>query len=236
MTARVFAHRGEQYTATENTVPAFEVATAGGFGIELDVRYTADGVPVVMHDDTVDRTTNGSGALASKGFSVARTLNSDMGRWARTTIPSLWEALNVSRTAPAIFMELKTAAPSQAALKAAIKAVIDNGVWNKTTIVAFSTTWLAAARSMARSQFGWTPPLGLYFQSDKQVSELQAANITWALPQLGLSWSQYRAAGLSVGIWTPNDAAGWAAAADADALITDYPREAAGFLEGLRSA
>ena len=61
---RVCAHRGSQMFAPENTIPAFEYAI--GFGaniVEVDVRSTADGYLVLMHDDTVDRTTNGTGLV-----------------------------------------------------------------------------------------------------------------------------------------------------------------------------
>ncbi len=63
--AQIFAHRGAVKVAPENTLPAFEKALEMGVdGIELDVQTSADGVPVVMHDFTVERTTGGSGAVA----------------------------------------------------------------------------------------------------------------------------------------------------------------------------
>lgn len=59
----VSAHRGASYTMPENTVPAFERAINVGVDIiEFDVRMTADGIPVLLHDKTIDRTSNGKGA------------------------------------------------------------------------------------------------------------------------------------------------------------------------------
>lgn len=59
---RVFAHRGASGLAPENTLAAFALATAiGATHLELDVHGTSDGTIVVLHDDTVDRTTNGRG-------------------------------------------------------------------------------------------------------------------------------------------------------------------------------
>jgi glycerophosphoryl diester phosphodiesterase len=60
----VVVHRGMAAGFPENTLAAFRSAVALGFSaIEIDLRATIDGHIVVMHDDSVDRTTNGSGAL-----------------------------------------------------------------------------------------------------------------------------------------------------------------------------
>jgi glycerophosphoryl diester phosphodiesterase len=62
----VFAHRGGSHLAPENTIAAFDRAVAvGADGLELDVHLCSDGEVVVCHDATVDRTTDGSGAIAS---------------------------------------------------------------------------------------------------------------------------------------------------------------------------
>jgi glycerophosphoryl diester phosphodiesterase len=62
--ARPIAHRGlHGGIIVENTQPAFAAAMAGGFGIECDVRPVAGGLPVVFHDSTLDRLTNGTGPL-----------------------------------------------------------------------------------------------------------------------------------------------------------------------------
>ena len=64
-TERFVAHRGYSNYAPENSIPAFELAGKIGFwGIETDICETSDGQFVCMHDDTLDRTTNGSGAIS----------------------------------------------------------------------------------------------------------------------------------------------------------------------------
>jgi glycerophosphoryl diester phosphodiesterase len=61
----VFAHRGGCALGPENTIAAFDLGmTAGADGLELDVHLSADGVPVVCHDATLDRTTDGVGPVA----------------------------------------------------------------------------------------------------------------------------------------------------------------------------
>jgi len=71
-----FAHRGASARAPENTLEAFQVAVeAGAGGLELDVHMTLDREIVVIHDATVDRTTNGSGAVAKMTLDELRTLD-----------------------------------------------------------------------------------------------------------------------------------------------------------------
>lgn len=53
----------------------FKAAENGATGVELDVEFTADGVPILMHDDTVERTTDGSGRLQDLTFEDIRKLN-----------------------------------------------------------------------------------------------------------------------------------------------------------------
>jgi len=63
----VFAHRGGCALGPENTVAAFDAGLAtGADGLELDVHLSADGVPVVHHDSTLERTTNGRGPIADR--------------------------------------------------------------------------------------------------------------------------------------------------------------------------
>ena len=64
---RVFAHRGGCALGPENTIAAFDRGLAAGAdGLELDVRLSADGMVVVCHDETLDRTTDGSGPVSTK--------------------------------------------------------------------------------------------------------------------------------------------------------------------------
>lgn len=74
------AHRGLSAIAPENTIPAYELAGKAGFwGAETDIMPTSDGQWVLMHDDTVDRTTNGTGTVASMTLDQIRALVIDGG-------------------------------------------------------------------------------------------------------------------------------------------------------------
>ena len=70
---QVIAHRGASGYETEHTFAAFDLALAQGADVlELDVRVTADGVPIVMHDPTLDRTTDMSAPVAERAFEQLR--------------------------------------------------------------------------------------------------------------------------------------------------------------------
>jgi glycerophosphoryl diester phosphodiesterase len=72
----VYAHRGASAYAPENTLAAFRVALKqGADGIELDAKLSADGVVVVMHDPTVDRTTDGTGLISRLTVSELKRLD-----------------------------------------------------------------------------------------------------------------------------------------------------------------
>jgi len=95
----LLAHRGDLTHAPENTLPAFSQAIQkGADGVELDAKLTADGHVIVIHDETVDRTTNGKGKVASFSLDAIRKL--DAGSWfdakfAGTQVPLLEEAFEM---------------------------------------------------------------------------------------------------------------------------------------------
>jgi len=97
--AFIASHRGGGATAPENTLPAITSALAGGFEyVEVDIALTADRRIVLMHDATVDRTTDGHGRLAALTYDQVRAL--DAGAWfapsfAGTRVPALDEFLDV---------------------------------------------------------------------------------------------------------------------------------------------
>ena len=130
----VIAHRGASGSAPENTIAAFELAVRqGADAIELDVRLTADGVPVVLHDATLDRTTDRRGLLSS--LSVTELHEVDAGarftpdggrtfpfRAAGVRIPTLAEVLRAFPEMP-LLVEVK----EPAAQEEVRRVLIDEG-------------------------------------------------------------------------------------------------------------
>ncbi|AJY77566.1 hypothetical protein VN24_06975 [Paenibacillus beijingensis] len=108
----VIAHRGASGYAPENTMAAFDLAAAMGADyLELDVQMTRDGQPVVIHDATLERTTNGSGAV--KGYTLAQLQRLDAGSWFGSKykgerVPSLKEVLDRYYGRIGLFVEIKS--------------------------------------------------------------------------------------------------------------------------------
>jgi glycerophosphoryl diester phosphodiesterase len=113
---QVFAHRGGCALGPENTIAAFDLGVASGAdGLELDVHLSADGVVVVHHDETLDRTTNGAGPLALRTAAELAAVDAgcrfrgdgpDQFRGQHIGIPTLREVLNRYRDMP-IIVEMK---------------------------------------------------------------------------------------------------------------------------------
>jgi len=105
------AHRGASARAPENTLAAFkEAIRLGADSIELDVHLSADAVPMVIHDDSVDRTTNGRGLVSALTCRSLRRL--DAGSWFSSRfrgerIPTLEEALECARGRCGMNIEIK---------------------------------------------------------------------------------------------------------------------------------
>jgi len=108
----VIAHRGTSSEAPENTLAAFRLALAQGCdAIELDIHLSADGRVIVCHDATIDRTTNGSGAIAE--MTAAQLQQYDAGSWfgesfASERLPLLDEVLDLVPASVGINIEIKS--------------------------------------------------------------------------------------------------------------------------------
>lgn len=111
MLTQIQAHRGASAAAPENTMAAFELAgRMGADGVELDVHLTADDKIVVIHDNTVDRTSDGTGAVRELPFARLRELDISMGRpgFAGARIPTLEEVYEFIRpTGMTVNVEIK---------------------------------------------------------------------------------------------------------------------------------
>lgn len=99
-TERFVAHRGYSGYAPENSIPAFELAGKFGFwGIETDICQTSDGKFICMHDEDLDRTTDGSGYVADYTLDEINSFTIDFGNYLDTSenlkIPTLEEFLNI---------------------------------------------------------------------------------------------------------------------------------------------
>jgi glycerophosphoryl diester phosphodiesterase len=154
----VIAHRGASSYAPENTLAAFDLALAMGVRhIELDVACTSDGHIVVIHDDTVDRTTNGSGPVTRHTLAALRAL--DAGSWfgdqfTEERIPTFHEVLERYKGRAHLHTEIKGHSPSLAQRTADV--IRTHGMEEQVTMTSFQHVRLEEMRAYAPAlPTGW---------------------------------------------------------------------------------
>ena len=196
--AAIYAHRGASREYPENTIPAFRRAVElGAPGIELDVHLSADGVPVVIHDETVDRTTGNAGSVST--FTAAQLASMDAGGGAG--IPSLAEVISVVAGRARLNIEVKAAEAAQAVL-----GLVDDHPDLDWAISSFDWDVLRHARTVSADAALWPLSIGASEEAIALAQEIGAtqlnlldqavdADIVRFLQDLGIeSW-----------IWTVND-------------------------------
>lgn len=159
------AHRGASSYAPENTFAAYDKALAmGAHHIELDVHLTRDDHIVVIHDDTVDRTTDAQGRVAD--FTLTELRAMDAGGWfdaeyAGERIRSLGETLERYKGRLYFHIEIKQREVAGGLARRTIDMVRGYGLTNSVTITSFRKEWLeeAAAYDSVLPK-GWLVPMG----------------------------------------------------------------------------
>ncbi len=114
----IYGHRGSPATSSENTLPSFEEAIrAGVHGLEFDVRASADGVPMILHDRELDRTTNGHGPIDELQLELIRNAVASNG----AQIPTLDEVLDLAGGKVQLDIEVKQAGIEKKILDALVR-------------------------------------------------------------------------------------------------------------------
>jgi glycerophosphoryl diester phosphodiesterase len=220
--ALILGHRGASGEAPENTLRAFALAAAqGADGIELDVQPTADGVLVIMHDATVDRTTDGAGRVAELTYAALAALDAGEGE----RVPTLAEALALARGRLLVDIEIK--APG---IEPGVAALVDRlGMADAVVISSFFPASLAAMRAAAPHLCRWLLSVDW---SPAVLATALALGVAGVAPRhtavdAGLVETAHRH-GLAVAAWTVNqvDDLRRTLAVGLDAVITDYPARA----------
>jgi len=157
----VIAHRGASSSAPENTLAAFDLALEmGARHLELDVELTRDGHVVVIHDDTVDRTTDGSGPVTAQTLDALRRL--DAGRWfgaafAGERIPTYEDVLVRYQGRAHLHTEIKGRAPELS--RRTVDLIRRHGMESDVTLTSFRRVRLEEVRAHAPElPTGWLVP------------------------------------------------------------------------------
>ena len=145
----IVCHRGANAIAPENTLPALECALAAGFSyIEVDLHVTSDGEIVVIHDNTLDRTTDGTGPVTQHTLAELREL--DAGGWfdpffAGTRLPTLEEVLDLLKKYDGrAYLEFKSSPPEPV-----LKQVERAGMLDRVFFWSFNRDFLVELRALS---------------------------------------------------------------------------------------
>lgn len=226
----VIAHRGASGHAPENTLAAFRKSLAmGATFIETDLQLSRDARFVAIHDSTVERTTNGKGAVRDLTLADLRRL--DAGAWFGSEfvgerIPTLEEVLDFAKKHDVVFyLELKPAG-SWGGEHALIGALRESGEIARTVVISFDPVILAAIRKAEP-----TLMTGLLF--DGQIEDPLEKAVEIGARQAVVRGDlvtpvmigQARRRDLQVVCWTVNHPAHMRmlAAAGVDGIMSDYP-------------
>ena len=149
----IFAHRGASAHAPENTLAAFELALAQeAEGIELDVKLSADGHVVAMHDATVDRTTDGHGRVKDLSLSDLRSLDAGNffdGKYRGEKVPTLEEVFEAVGKRLFINVELTNyETPGDHLVESACMLIKKFGLQNQILFSSFFASNLSKARGL----------------------------------------------------------------------------------------
>jgi len=150
----VVGHRGALAHAPENTLASFAMARSlGAHAFECDLRLTADGAVVVMHDATVDRVTNGRGAVADLTLAELRELDAGLHfgpEFAGQRIPTLAEVMEAARSLDLdLVLEIKgEPEPARSLVTQTVEAVLASGWAPRTAIISFHHPCLAWVKEL----------------------------------------------------------------------------------------
>lgn len=229
---KIFAHRGASAYAPENTMEAFELAIAqGAEGIELDVQLTKDGVPVVIHDERIDRVTDGKGEVRGftleeiRGFSASNQLPG----FEKAKIPTLEEVLELLAPGSCeLNIELKTGIFWYPRLEEKVAELVERwGMKERVIYSSFNHYSIQRIRSLDPEAetaylFG-----DILLHAERYARETGVKGLHPALYHMAMGTlaQEYTGSGLAVRVWTVNEEAHIRRMLDlgVDAIITNYP-------------
>ena len=236
------AHRGASSYAPENTFAAYDKALAMGVDhVELDVHYTSDGHIVVIHDDTVDCTTNGSGPVASHTLAQLRSL--DAGSWfgpefAGERIRSLGEVHYLEHYKGRLYIHLEVKARAEGLASRAADLVRGYGMADSVTVTSFWKPALGEMRAYAPElPAGWLVPPGPRPWDPSYVQQALDLGLTQLCPRADVVTpelvDELRGKGLGVPAWGIADEELMRRVVDAgaDGMTINFPDKLVGYLK-----
>jgi glycerophosphoryl diester phosphodiesterase len=233
------AHRGASSYAPENTFAAFDLAIAmGARHLELDVHVSRDGHLVVIHDDAVDRTTDGSGPVTSHSLAVLTTL--DAGSWfdprfKGERIPTVSAVFERYKSQAHLHVEIKGHSADLA--HRTVDLIRSHGMAAEVTITSFQKAKLEETRAYAPElPTGWL----VGEASDAIVAQARAMGLTQLCPRAGTVTpelvNRLRADGFVVRAWgvATEELMRQVVTAGADGMTVNFPDKLLAYLATAR--
>lgn len=232
---KIFAHRGASAYAPENTVEAFALAMEqGADGIELDVQMTKDGQVVVIHDETIDRVSDGTGAVRDYTLEELKKFHfsNHMENYENAVIPTLKEVLDLIKSSNMLLnIELKTGIYWYPNLEEkTMELVKEAGMEDRVIYSSFnhySIKKILELDSHAECAFLYSDVI---LNVDKYAKNAGVCGLHPAVYHLKMAefLKEYQESGLKVRVWTVNKKEDMERfiKADLEAVITNYPDKA----------
>jgi glycerophosphoryl diester phosphodiesterase len=217
----VVAHRGASVDQPENTLPSFDAAIAAGADIvELDVRLSADGVAVVMHDAEVSRVTDGQGFVHEMPLEELKRLDVSRGQGPRAEVATLREVLELVSGRAGVDLEIKNIpgepafdSPTEAVLTAALRELDAASFVGEVLISSFNMITIERSLALAPDIPTGFLTVGLIEPSAALVYA-RGAGHAWVLPNVDALLRAGKAfvdeahgSDIRVGTWTVDDEA-----------------------------
>lgn len=238
---KVISHRGANRQAPQNTIPAFEKSLEIGVdGFETDVHATADGVPVICHNYSIDETSDGKGKIASMTLEELRKY--DFGSYFHdefkgTPIPTLEDFLVLCENADIeiINIELKPPENGESGLpEKTISAVKERGLFDKLLISSFSAALLIESKRIdpaCKTGFLYSPAQKIAYQRMLfgYVEFAKAIKADYLHPYFSVVTRKYvenlHKNGIGVNVWTVDkpETVDKMLSYGADGIITNVP-------------
>lgn len=222
----IVGHRGARSPGPENTCKAVRYAMRCAEYVEVDIRLSRDRVPVIMHDPTIDRTTNGSGRVADMTYGELSALDAGEGEH----VPSLMEVCSLVRGICGLFVEIKEPGSELEVCK-----ILDKEAPSPLLVVSFHR----ASLEMVSEMLPGTATGFIYSRPVPDAPTMASRkNIRLILPRSDLLTPELVADAQSRDIevvpWTLDDLELWEKAKKmgVDGFVSDNPCSARQWLEG----
>jgi glycerophosphoryl diester phosphodiesterase len=234
-----YGHRGARGHAPENTLLSFAMAfDVGADAVECDVQLSRDGYPVIIHDLTVDRTTDGRGLVQGKTLAELRTLNAGRSRRVRERIPRLEEVLElVQRRCGEINLEIKGRSVQETVTTAAAILPVLEDLPKDFRPQVLVSSFAHPAVALLKEELSWLRVGLLIGREWKGIDTIDMITLALACraeaihldagPLTEESVAEARQAGLRVNVWTANSRLrirrllSW----QVDGIFTDFPEK-----------